>query len=118
RTELGPDAASETLTKAERARRHATVADWLAANAQRTDREQEQLERIAHHYAIAAEVVEELGRVDGVPPEIRARALKWLEKAAERAEARETTATSVHLLEHALTLVGEDDGPRRAAFLL
>jgi tetratricopeptide (TPR) repeat protein len=118
KSDLVRDVAYETLTKAERARRHAIVADWLAHNAQKTEREEEQLERIAHHYAVAAELVDELGRVDGVPQEIRARAIGWLEKAALRAEARETPATSIHLLEHALTLVGEDDGPRRAAFLL
>jgi class 3 adenylate cyclase/tetratricopeptide (TPR) repeat protein len=118
KSDLVRDVAYETLAKAERARRHAAVADWLGTYAQRTDREEEQLERIAHHYAVAAELVAELGRVDGVPDEIRARALEWLQKAAERAEARETTATSVHLLEHALVLVGEDDGPRRAGFLL
>jgi class 3 adenylate cyclase/predicted ATPase len=118
RSDLVRDVAYETLTKAERARRHATVGDWLASSARKTEREEEQLERIAHHYAMAAELVEQLGRVDGVPAEIRTRAIAWLEKAALRAEARETPATSIHLLEHALSLVGEDDGRRRAAFLL
>jgi tetratricopeptide (TPR) repeat protein len=118
KSDLIRDVAYETLSKAERARRHASAGDWLWTYAQRTHREEEQLERIAHHYAVAAELVAELGRVDGVPPEIRARALKWLEKAAGRAELRETTATSVYLLDHALLLADPDDDARRAGYLL
>lgn len=120
RSDLVRDVAYETLSKVERARRHAAVADWLGTHAKRTEREEEYLERIAHHYAIAAELVGEVGSVDGVPAEARSRALEWLERATARAETRETTATAtaVHLLEHALNLAGREDGGRRASFLI
>lgn len=120
RSDLVRDVAYETLTKAERARRHAFVGDWFGTHAKRTEREDEYLERIAHHYAIAAELAGEIGAVDGVPEQLRTRALEWLERAAVRADERETTATttSVHLLEHALNLAGAEDGARRASFLL
>lgn len=119
KSDLVRDVAYETLTKADRARRHAAVADWWRTYAQRTEREEEHLERIAHHYAVAAQLVSEIGPVEEVPvEEIRARALDWMERAVARAEARETPAASVHLLEHALVLTGADDPVLRGRFLL
>jgi predicted ATPase len=88
KSDLVRDVAYETLTKAERARRHAAVALWLAEYAQRTSREDEHLERIAHHFAQAAQLVGEIGSIDGVPDDVSERGLVWLERAADRAEAR------------------------------
>lgn len=118
KSEIVRDVAYETLTKGERARRHAAVARWLADYAQRTDRGEEHLERIAHHYAQAAQLVDEVGVVDGVPSDVLSEALAWLDRAATRAESRETTATTVHLIEHALALVGDDYPDYKARFLL
>lgn len=113
KSDLVRDVAYETLTKAGRARRHALVGDWLDADARRRGREAEVLEQIAHHYAVAAELADELGGVEAVPGDIRERALGWVERAAARAEVRETTAVSVHLFEHALRLVGDEEAERR-----
>ena len=118
KSDLVRDVAYETLTKGDRARRHAAVGEWLATFAQRTEREDEHLERIAHHFAQAARLVGDVGIVDGVPRDILDQAIDWLERAVTRAESRETTAVSVHLLEHALTLVGDEPSERRAKFLL
>ncbi len=118
KSDLVRDVAYETLTKAERARRHAAVAVWLSDYAQRTEREDEHLERIAHHYAQAAWLVRDIGIVDGIPTDIVEQAIGWLDRAVTRAESRETTAVSVHLLEHALNLLGDDRPPQRAKFLL
>jgi class 3 adenylate cyclase/tetratricopeptide (TPR) repeat protein len=118
KSDLVRDVAYETLTKAERARRHAAVAVWLSEYAQRTEREDEHLERIAHHYAQAAWLVRDIGVVDAVPSDIVEQAIAWLDRAVTRAESRETTAVSVHLLQHALSLVGEDRPAQRAKFLL
>lgn len=118
KSDLVRDVAYETLTKAERARRHAAVAEWLSEHAQRTSREDEHLERIAHHYAQAAVLVRDVGVVDGVSGDVLNEAIAWLDRAVTRAESRETTAVSVHLLEHALALVGEEPSEQRANFLL
>jgi class 3 adenylate cyclase/tetratricopeptide (TPR) repeat protein len=118
KSDLVRDVAYETLTKGERARRHAAVAQWLAEYSQRTEREQEHLERIAHHYAQAAQLVTDVGSVDGVPPDILDQAVGWIDRAATRAESRETTAVSVHLLDHALALIPSAHTPQRAKFLL
>lgn len=119
KSDLVRDVAYETLTKADRARRHAAVADWLGSYAARTEREEEHLERIAHHFAVAAELVGEIGSMEDVPEqEIRSRALDWIERAVERAETRELAGVSVHLLDHALALLDPADAARRARFLL
>ncbi len=118
KSDLVRDVAYETLTKGERARRHAAVAQWLADYAQRTEREQEHLERIAHHFAQAAQLVADIGAVEGVATDILDQAVSWIDKAATRAESRETTAVSVHLLDHALDLIGSANPSQRAKFLL
>ena len=118
KSDLVRDVAYETLTKSERGRRHAAVADWLAEYANRTERSEEHLERIAHHFAQAAQLVREIGTIDGVPDDVAERGLVWLERAADRAEERETSAVSLHLLDHALTLIGDDQPARRASFLV
>ncbi len=118
KSDLVRDVAYETLTKTERARRHAAVGDWLASYAKRTEREEEHLERIAHHYANAAQLVDEVGAVEDVPGDVLDRAITWLDRAVARAEGRETVGVSIHLLEHALRLVGDSEPLRRAGFLL
>ena len=118
KSDLVRDVAYETLAKSERARRHAAVGDWLASYAKRTEREEEHLERIAHHFANAAQIVDELGSVERVPSDVLDRAVSWLDRAVARAEGRETVGVSIHLLEHVLRLVGDTDPIRRAGFLL
>ena len=63
-------------------------------------------------------LVRDVGLVDGVPPSVLEDAIAWLDRAVTRAESRETTAVSVHLLEHALALVGSEPSEQRANFLL
>ena len=46
--------------------------------------EEDAIDAIAHHYATAARLVHELGRVPGVPADIDDRAVRWLTLAAER----------------------------------
>lgn len=118
KSDIVRDVAYETLTKSERARRHAAVAKWLVDYASMTDREEEHLERIAYHFAQAAQLVRDVGAVDGVPSDVADQGLDWLERAAKRAEARETPGVSMHLLDHALKLIDEQDSTRRAEFLL
>ena len=118
RSELVREVAYETLTKAERARRHAALADWLAENARRTGREDEYLEQLAHHYGAAAEVTKELGTVADVPDDICDRALTAIERAAVRAKQRDMHSVSIPLLDRALRLLPPGPGrPRRRVLL-
>ncbi len=116
RSDLVRDVAYETLTKGERARRHARLGSCLEKRAKASGREDEYLEQVAHHYGSAAELVAELGVVDGAPSDLRERALTWLTKAASRAEDRETPGVCVHLYDQALRLTG--DGPHPDALHL
>ncbi|MGB8857859.1 MAG: adenylate/guanylate cyclase domain-containing protein [Ilumatobacteraceae bacterium] len=77
RSESVRDAAYQTLTKAARAQRHAGVAKAMSSVGQLDDR--------AHHTASAAELVQELGAVEGVPTDVVAQAVHLLTTAADRA---------------------------------
>lgn len=92
------DAAYQTLTKAARAVRHAAVATALSSVSSLAD------ER-AHHLATAAEVVDEIGRIDGVPPDIRRSAVGALSAAAERALDTGSLRTASRLASRALDLL-------------
>lgn len=118
RSELVREVAYETLTKAERARRHAAVAARFESKLRQVDREDEYLEQLAHHYAAAAEVVCELGTVDGVPADINDRALRAIERAAVRAKKRELPRASLRLLDLALRLLPETALDHRRLVLL
>ena len=95
------DAAYQTLTKAARAQRHSGVARALGDSAgQHDDR--------AHHIASAAELVQELGAVDGVPADITTRAIGLLVTAAERALESGSLRMAVRHAGRALDLAGDD----------
>jgi class 3 adenylate cyclase/tetratricopeptide (TPR) repeat protein len=108
RSELVREVAYETLTKAERARRHALVGSRFEARLKETDRHDEYLEHLAHHYGMAAELVCELGVVDGVPDDINHRALMAIEQAAIRAKKREVPRASLRLLDLAMRLLPDE----------
>ncbi|HEV8208329.1 MAG TPA: adenylate/guanylate cyclase domain-containing protein [Acidimicrobiia bacterium] len=107
KSELIREVAYGTLTKAERARRHAALGGWLADRSRGDD---EPVDPIAHHFGVAAELVSELGRVDGVPADLRARAVDALEHAAMRAEEVEAWPRAQRRYEQALAVLPED-GP-------
>src|SRR5205807_6337229 len=52
KSDLVREVAYTTLTKAERARRHAALAERLSGMAKATDREDEYLDRLAHHFGV------------------------------------------------------------------
>jgi class 3 adenylate cyclase/tetratricopeptide (TPR) repeat protein len=78
RSESVRDAAYQTLTKAARAQRHAGVAMVMRNTPTAID-------DLAHHTATAAEIVQELGQVQGVDPDIDLQAVTLLSAAADRA---------------------------------
>jgi class 3 adenylate cyclase/tetratricopeptide (TPR) repeat protein len=110
-SEVVRDVAYGTLTKAERARRHAVLADWLATGLTEDDGSTTALERVAHHYGAAALLLGELGVVDGVPADLPARALRLLEHAADRARNAELWPTASRLLEQSLAVLPADAPP-------
>jgi class 3 adenylate cyclase/tetratricopeptide (TPR) repeat protein len=105
KSELIREVAYGTLTKAERARRHAALGVWLAKGRTGDD---EPVDPIAHHFGVAAELVRELGRVDGVPADLRSRAVDALEQAAARAEQVEAWPRVQRRYEQALAVLPED----------
>ena len=110
-SEVVRDVAYGTLTKAERARRHAVLADWLAGCLSEDDGSATALERVAHHYGAAALLLAELGTVDGVPADLPDRALRLLEHAAERARNAELWPNASRLFEQALAVLPADAAP-------
>lgn len=118
RSEVIREVAYETLTKAERARRHAALGEWLATAARQTDREDEYLEQLAHHFGAAAELEQEMGRVDGLPEDICDLALDAIKRAAVRAKARDQHLASIRLLDRALRILPSHADKMRRVVLL
>jgi class 3 adenylate cyclase/tetratricopeptide (TPR) repeat protein len=76
RSDVVREVAYQTLTKRVRAQRHAGIAAVIA------DDHKDQVDDLAHHAATAAELVTELGPVDGVPSSIHEQACTALLRAA------------------------------------
>jgi class 3 adenylate cyclase/tetratricopeptide (TPR) repeat protein len=98
RSESVRDAAYQTITKANRAVRHAGVAKAIAGTGPHM------LDDTAHHLASAAELITELGRVPGVDDDIVARAIDALHQAALRASAAGNARTAIRQATRALDL--------------
>jgi class 3 adenylate cyclase/tetratricopeptide (TPR) repeat protein len=112
KSELIREIAYGTLTKAERARRHAVVAPVLAA------RGDSAIDQTAHHLATAAELIDELGAVDGVPLDVREQAIAALMRAAEHDEAVEAWTSTERHHDRALSLLGAENTQGRRTALL
>ncbi len=109
RNELTRDVAYGTLTKAERARRHGTVAKLIAEEAEANDRIEEVLDRLGYHFNLAAALMAELGAIDGLPSGMVPAGVRFLRRAADQAERRDDWATADKYLSHAIPLVDRDD---------
>jgi class 3 adenylate cyclase/tetratricopeptide (TPR) repeat protein len=118
RSDLIREVAYDTLTKAERARRHARVGEWLSEQRKKLGREDEDLEQIAYHLSVTAELAMELGAIDGVPADVRYKALKAIEQAAMRVEQRDQHLAARNLLDRAFRLLDDDDRFNRNRVLL
>ena len=88
KSELIREISYGTLTKAERARRHADLAPLLEARGEAATGQ------VANHLATAAELVGELGPVPGVADDILERAVDALVRAARKAEEVESWLVS------------------------
>jgi len=128
RSEIAREVAYRTLPKAERAKRHAGIAAWLELRALTAaglepDRlpsddalvgvsaiDDATVNRTAHHWAAASELVREMGPVDKVPADSAVRAVVWLAAAARRAQRRDLLPAAARAYDRALDLatpVGE-----------
>lgn len=112
KSDLLHEIAYGTLTKAERARRHARFAPLLEA------RGETEIDQVAHHLATAAELVAELGTVPGVPSDVREQAVAALGRAADRAELVESWFLFGRHHDRALGLLPSEPGPERWRSLL
>jgi class 3 adenylate cyclase/tetratricopeptide (TPR) repeat protein len=116
-SEVIRDVAYGTLTKGERARRHAILAGWLADRSDPDDANA--FERVAYHYATAARVVRELGSVPDVPADLEARAVEAIEAAAVQARNAEMWRSAHRLYDQALVAAGPaTDETKRWGLLL
>jgi len=112
KSELIREIAYGTLTKAERARRHAMVAPVLM------ERGDGGIDQAADHLATAAELVAELGAVAGVPSDVCDRAVDALTLAAERHEAVESWPPAERHHGRALALLADQPSSARRRALL
>ncbi|MCE9622551.1 MAG: AAA family ATPase [Actinomycetia bacterium] len=103
------DAAYQTLTKAARAQRHAGVARALGESSSRGAAAG--LEDRVHHLASAAEIVQELGIVEGVPADVSEQAVQLLTSAADRALESGSLRMAVRHASRALDLSRATDTP-------
>ncbi|MBA3654371.1 MAG: tetratricopeptide repeat protein [Actinobacteria bacterium] len=118
RSDLVREVAYDTLTKAERARRHGRVGNWLTEERRKSGREEEELEQLAYHLAVAAELTMELGPIDGVPTDVRHQALKAIERAAMRVVQRDQHLIARSLMDRAFRLLDPNDKANRNRVLL
>jgi class 3 adenylate cyclase/tetratricopeptide (TPR) repeat protein len=110
------EVAYHTITKADRARRHAGVARAMAAHADAV----EHPDMVAHHWATAAELAAELGGgVPGVPADVAKRAVSALLASATYDVDRLYPRPAIEQVSRALALGGEStDGATRRALAL
>ena len=115
RSDFVREVAYGTLTKADRARSHAGIASWMEHHEDVSL--DVMVDRIAHHYARAAELHHELGQVEGLPADLTEQALQWLEEAARRADQAEIPVVAERLYSEGLRLLRGVHGARHRAFL-
>ncbi len=119
RSDLIREVSYGTLTKADRARRHHGIAAYLSSTVASCQEAPERLvDMVAFHFGAAADIVAEIGHVGGVPGDVTALALDWLEEAARRAEVAQALPVAERLYSQALGLLGHEASTRRAHLLL
>ncbi|HXH58959.1 adenylate/guanylate cyclase domain-containing protein [Iamia sp.] len=138
RSEIAREVAYATLPKADRAKRHAGIAAWLEARATEDldgavdldalraeeliagtpEIDDATVNRIAHHWAAAAELVVEMGEVAMVGANVADRAVCWLSASARRAQRRDLLPAAERAFGRALDLAGPDPLDRRIRLLV
>jgi class 3 adenylate cyclase/tetratricopeptide (TPR) repeat protein len=103
------EVAYQTMTRAERARLHATAATWLESQA--FGREDAIAEIVAFHYREALAMLgrQQLPNFDLAA--VRVRAVSWLRRAADTTAAAGATLEAARHLQAAIGIASEDDLP-------
>ncbi len=136
RSEIAREVAYAILPKAERAKRHAGIAAWVEeriaveagidfddGNAPdrivaATEIDDATVNRLAHHWATAAEIELEMGDLAAVPARARDRAVCWLAASARRAQRRDILVSAERAYDRALALTGPEPVARRIRLLV
>ncbi|WCO68308.1 adenylate/guanylate cyclase domain-containing protein [Iamia majanohamensis] len=136
RSEMAREVAYATLTKAVRTKRHAGIAAWLEARALDgvdldvtasgaadrlaglADLDDSTVNRIAHHWAAAAELTAEMGEAPRQGDRSAERAVVWLAASARRAQRRDLLPAAERAYGRALALAGPQPVARRARLLV
>ncbi len=114
RSDVIREVAYSTLTKSDRARSHAGIAQWIEAH---EDAHHEYvIDQVAHHWASAAELVADVGPTAEVPADVVSRAIEWILRGIDVAQDDVFPTMVATLATRGLGLVGDDD-PRRIALL-
>ncbi|MGV3759584.1 MAG: adenylate/guanylate cyclase domain-containing protein [Actinomycetota bacterium] len=116
RSDVVREVAYGTLTKADRARSHQSIAAWMELH---EDLARDAIvDRITHHYVQAAELARELGVVDGLLADLEERALRWVQRAVDRAAHADLHEVVVQLSSEGLRLLAGTHGPLHRGFLM
>lgn len=115
--DLTREVAYHTLTKVDRANRHLGVARWIEAHHQGAWSDG-QVDLLAHHYGLAAELLADVGAVDQLQDGLRDRALHWVNEAAGRAERLSLLRSVTRLTGQGLALAPAGPSPLRFELLL
>lgn len=118
RSDVLREVAYGMLTKSERARRHAEIALWMEEHLDEIEGDVGVIDRIAHHYAQAASLSNELSFGSALPGTLTEKALSWLAEAGQRAMHGEVYLLAARLYSQGLELTGRDPSPQRLEFLL
>ena len=117
RSDLVREVAYQRLTKLDRLRRHAGIAEYLDASLGSRFADDAAVDAVARHYLEAARLLRELGPTSGVSDDVVERANTWVAEAIRRAEQAAAWVAMARLVTHALDLQGVD-GPERLRLLL
>ena len=113
RSDVIREVAYSTLTKADRAKSHAGIAAWIEHHVGEVpDDHDHELSHLAHHWASAAELVDAIGRISGVPDDVHDRAIVSLTSAAVQADEDFVPAAAVSFADRALALLTDGDARR------
>ena len=118
RSDVLREVAYGMLTKFDRARRHAEIARWMESHLDELEPDVGVIDRIAHHYARAASLSNELSFGAAPPDGLTAKALSWLAEAGRRAMSGEVYLLAARLYSQGLDLTGREPSSQRLEFLL
>jgi len=112
RSDVVREVAYQMLTKLVRAQRHSGVAEVTGTQPMVP------VETVAHHAATAAELIGEIGPVEGVSREIRSEAVQLLQRAARRSLELGAFSQAGRHASRALDLGPDDDAVERELLLI